>query len=78
MTFDDDHIVLESAAGFQRTTLKAQGLTWPPPERIANAAGVWVRQSYSTITDEERAAMSHVARGALYQLEKSLEAWADE
>lgn len=79
-TFNDDYIQLELATGTRRLACTTVGLTWPPPEklwldehglRIANAddneAEVLVRTSMSIITDEERAGMDRIMRGALYQ-----------
>lgn len=42
-------------------------LVWPPPERVEWADVPFVRTSYSQITDEEIAKMTHVARGAVYE-----------
>lgn len=79
-TFDDDYIQLELTVGTRRLPCVAVGLTWPPPEklwidklglRIANQddppSEVLVRKSMSIITDEQRAEMDNVARGALYE-----------
>jgi hypothetical protein len=69
MTFDDDFIRI----GMLNPTLKSLGLTWPPPPFIQiNNHGelpdrVFKRVSCSEITDEQRAKMTHVARGAAYE-----------
>lgn len=68
MTFDDDFIL----AGSIRTSLKSLGMEWPPPPFICvNNHGAMPdlylrRVSMSEITDEQRAEMTHVARGAKY------------
>lgn len=70
MTFDDDMFV----CGGMRATLKSLGLTWPPPEFIivknrGELPDTYLRRvSYSAITDKQRADMSHVCRGAQYEL----------
>lgn len=69
VTFDDDFIRI----GMIAPTLKSLGLTWPPPPFIEiNNHGelpnrLFKRVRYSHITDEQRAKMTHVARGAEYQ-----------
>lgn len=81
-TFSDDFIQLELEVGTRRIPLDVVGLTWPPPERlwldggglrIANndddPDGILVRKSMSIITDEQRAEMTNVMRGALYVYE---------
>lgn len=67
MTFDDDFLWVELAAGRHRhIACKAAGVSWPPPERV-NLYGFWYqRERYSQITDEQREKMTHVARGARY------------
>ena len=66
MTFDDDFIQLETFAGRIRVMCKATGIDWPPPETVEVEGFRWNRESYSQITDEQRAEMTFVARGALY------------
>lgn len=69
VTFDDDFIRI----GMITPTLKSLGLTWPPPQFIKiNNHGelpnrLFKRVRCSDITDEQRAQMTHVARGAEYQ-----------
>lgn len=69
MTFDDDFVQI----GRVRTPLKQLGLEWPPPAfiRINNYGELpdllVKRVRYSEITDEERAGMTHVCRGAEYR-----------
>lgn len=54
-------------------TLKSLGITWPPPSFIeidnhGELPNLLVKRvSCSEITDEQRAEMTHVARGALYE-----------
>lgn len=66
MTYDDDHIQLETFSGRRRVTCKAAGIAWPPPETVEIGGSSWNRESYSQITDEQRAELTFVARGALY------------
>jgi hypothetical protein len=69
MTFDDDFVRI----GMVNATLKSLGLEWPPPPFIeVNNHGelpnlLLRRTRLSEITDEERARMTHVARGAEYR-----------
>lgn len=69
MTFDDDFVKI----GMVRTPLKNLGLEWPPPPfmRIDNHGelpNLFIKRvNYSQITDEQRARMTHVARGAEYR-----------
>jgi hypothetical protein len=66
MTYDDDFVVLRFDHGTVRQPCAALGLSWPPPERI-DAFGILMRRErHSSITDEQRAAMTHVCRGAEY------------
>lgn len=76
-TFDDDMIRAQLSDGRTFTfSCKSAGVEWPPPESL----GVYVpviggdpkpvhltRVSYSEITDEQRAGMTHVFRGAQYE-----------
>lgn len=58
--------------------LEQLGITeWPPPERIIALGGLWKRVSYSQLTDEQSAGMSHVARGALYNPVEDLVEYID-
>lgn len=70
MTFDDDFVLV----GAIRATLKSLGLEWPPPPfmRINNHVDLpdffVKRLRMSEITDEQRATMTHVCRGAEYEV----------
>jgi hypothetical protein len=82
-TYDDDFVRLHfEAVGPVNVPLRAIGLEWPPPERIVldgdrcreataedDLGIVLVRERFSEITDEQRAGMTHVARGAEYRYE---------
>lgn len=69
MTFDDDFVRI----GMVNATLKSLGLEWPPPPFIeVNNHGelpnlLLKRTRLSELTDDERAGMTHVARGAEYR-----------
>ncbi len=69
MTFDDDYVQIGDPP-LARYFCKANGIEWPPPKKIETAHGVYVQVSLSQITDEQRAGMTHVARGALYEPEE--------
>lgn len=75
MTYDDDMVRLTFMVGTQTIPCKAVGLEWPPPERLTELNGMpldpMVRVSMSVITDEQRAEMTHVFRGAVYVYEVS-------
>lgn len=66
-TFDDDYIQFEHDGKVSQVALKTLGLEWPPPERVMTADGIlFERVSFSSITDEQRSKMTHVARGGLF------------
>lgn len=68
VTFDDDFIRVRFLGGRTKCMrLKEIGMTWPPPEHLEFATFPYRRISISSITDEERRAMKHVARGAEYE-----------
>ena len=67
MTFDDDFCQMVLSGGTKRFTCKTLGYTWPPPEQIVWGGFHFVRIRYSEITDEQRADMEHVCRGAEYK-----------
>jgi hypothetical protein len=77
-----DILRLHFVVGPQTFLLRDLGLTWPPPERLIiddddgllreatdddEPGYVLHRVSMSQLTDEEAAAMTHVARGAEYR-----------
>jgi hypothetical protein len=68
MTFDDDFIRIPISVLDRNinVTLKTLGLEWPPPEEFIWLGLVYKRERYSEITDEQRAGMTHVVRGAEY------------
>ena len=67
MTFDDDCI---RVAG-QTYRCKDLGIEWPPPKLLRANNGQLLEQiSCSELTDEERASMTHVCRGAEYKVFK--------
>jgi hypothetical protein len=66
VTFDDDFILLHTESGPRRPTCKSLGITWPPAETLSLHGFKWVRHRMSAISDEDRAAMTHVCRGAEY------------
>lgn len=74
MTFDDDFVRLCTRHGNINTPLKDLGIEWPPPEVLRLQFGGefqsidYRRVRMSNITDEQRAEMTHVARGAEYRL----------
>lgn len=69
MTFDDDFVRI----GMVNATLKSLGIDWPPPPFIevnnhGELPNLFLKQvSCSEITDEDRAKMTHVCRGAEYR-----------
>lgn len=83
-TYDDDMVRLHLLVGSPTIPLKELGLEWPPPERLAMDPETGVREARdsdddplvrvncSQITDEQRADMTNVFRGAEYRYEKDL------
>jgi hypothetical protein len=68
MTFEDDYMEFRMLTGRpKRVTLKSVQLDWPPPPQVTFMDFPFRRISYSKITDEQRQAMSHVARGSEYE-----------
>lgn len=67
MTFDDDFVRLVTPDGPRNIPVKKLGLSWPPPEEISVNGVTYQRQRMSSLSDEERAGMTHVARGAEYR-----------
>lgn len=68
MTHDDDFVVLQFDHGIIRQPCRALGLKWPPPETIEVFGIRMQRNRFSQITDEQRATMTHVCRGAEYSV----------
>lgn len=73
MTFDDDFLIFQMPTGPRRVLLSALGLHWPPPTtlRLRGFEPPYSDIDFrlltmSTITDQERANMTHVCRGAQY------------
>ena len=68
MTFDDDIVSLNWSQGLVEKKFRCidLGLEWPPPENIRFGVSTFTRKRYSLITDEQRAKMTHVVRGAEY------------
>lgn len=62
MTFEDDVI----RAGGYYYGCRDNGIEWPPPQQVMLDGVLWERVSMSTITDEQRANLTHVFRGAEY------------
>lgn len=67
MTFDDDLMVLNFGTEKRMVNCKRNGIEWPPPERFIFAGTEFKRVRMSTLTDEQRAGMTHVFRGAEYR-----------
>jgi hypothetical protein len=86
VTFDDDMIRLNLSVGSPTIPLVRLGLSWPPPERLYLGDGGAIREatpddderyvlrrvSMSQFTDEQRASMTHVFRGAEYEYVRTL------
>ena len=65
--FADDHILLTGGGhSGERICAHLLDLPWPPPETIEVYGKQWKRLRYSKITDEQRAKMEFVCRGAEY------------
>jgi hypothetical protein len=79
MTFDDDTIFIQFPGG-QRREAKClrNGIDWPPPEHFVFNGFLLKRISMSALTDEDRAGMTHVLRGALYEIESTIEDKVDD
>ena len=71
MTFDDDFVVLNFDGGTKRIRCRDLGIDWPPPEKLTVAGFTLTRSRFSSITDEQRADMTHVCRGAEYECESA-------
>lgn len=67
MVFDDDFMRLFTPEGERNFLCEQNGASWPPPKFVYFDGEYYRLVSYSAITDEQRAAMTHVCRGALYE-----------
>jgi hypothetical protein len=66
MTFDDDYMRFVFEHGRKDVSCKAAGVSWPPPETV-EVLGFRMRlRRRSEITDEQRAGLTRVCRGAEY------------
>jgi len=70
MTFDDDFVQLTMQGGTKRYSCKDLGYTWPPPDEITWGGFLFEQIRRSQITDEQREGMSHVMRGAEYNVKE--------
>jgi hypothetical protein len=69
MTFDDDFLQLNFGDGVvRRAQCLPNRIDWPPPPVLDLFGFKFQRESFSQITDEQRAGMSHVCRGASYKI----------
>jgi hypothetical protein len=80
MTFDDDYIQYAVDGNVRRHPCKLVRLDWPPAETLNMRFLTWdgndahdityslKRLRFSSITDDERAQMTHVCRGAEYEV----------
>lgn len=68
MTFDDDFLLLNFGHRALRQRCKSMGIDWPPPQTLEVFGFVFNRSRMSSITDEQREGMTHVCRGAEYEL----------
>lgn len=67
MTFDDDFAQFEFDGGTKRVRMKDIKVEWPGPELVEIHGFRMRRVQHSQISDEARAKMTHIARGALYR-----------
>jgi hypothetical protein len=65
---DIDDMLQLTWPGGETTNVKLVNadLDWPPPKTFTMAGVTWEMVSCSVITDEQRATMTHVYRGAAY------------
>ena len=66
MTFDDDMLQLEFDGGTRNITCKNAGIEWPPPNELYIYGFNMRLRQRSGLTDEQRANMTNVLRGARY------------
>lgn len=69
MTFDNDFIVLKTEGRPLWLSCQSLGLDWPPPETYHFQGFKFTQMRRSQLTDDERAGLTHVCRGAEYQCE---------
>jgi hypothetical protein len=74
MTFDDDFLQFEFDHGTKRVTCKSAELEWPPPEQLEVFGFRMKRDTFSQITDDQRAELTLICRGARYVPEPESEA----
>jgi len=68
MTFDDDFVRIPFADGRElNIPCRSLKMDWPPPKRLNLFGTEFERVSMSQLTDEDRAGMDHVCRGAVYR-----------
>lgn len=73
MTFDDDFLLFQTPTGPQKLRCTQLGIQWPPPAtlRLRGFEPPFSDIDFrllrmSAITDQQRAGMTHVCRGAEY------------
>ena len=66
MTFDDDMLQLEFDGGTRNITCKKAGVEWPPPDQLYIYGFNMRLKQLSSLTDEQRAGMTNILRGARY------------
>lgn len=70
MTFDDDMLRFVLDGGTRAVSCKAAGLDWPPPDTLVVWDFKFTLHRRSELSDEDRAGMPYVIRGAEYRLAK--------
>ena len=73
MTFEDDFIQVTIQGKHHRLRCNQLQLDWPPPETVEIYGFTCKRMRYSKITDEQREDMTHVCRGAEYEVMQKME-----
>lgn len=73
-TFPDDYVRIAPAGTTEGLTIRFvdAGIEWPPPETFEFMFDTVYLVSASRLTDEQRAGLTGVARGALYRFESEL------
>lgn len=71
MTFDDDFVRIHLIDCRLDVSCISLGFEWPPPEKFtilfSGRERTVMRQSMSFITDEQRASLKSICRGAEYR-----------